>query len=117
MELEEATVEETKQILTALARLEENVKNMNSKIDGFGKISELALQTEQSTKSAHNRIDDMKQDLAEKIAEVKKDYEEKISVQKENFTKLEGHITWLWRALGTGFISFVFGAILYFTTR
>ena len=117
MELEEATVEETKQILTALARLEENVKNMNSKIDGFSKISELALQTEQSTKSAHNRIDDMKTDIAEKIAEVKKDYEEKISVQKENFTKLENHITWLWRAVSTGLISFVFGVILYFSTK
>ncbi|CAM3668724.1 hypothetical protein MEZE111188_01855 [Mesobacillus zeae] len=110
-------MDESKQILTALARLEENVKNMNSKMDGFTKVSELALQIEQSTKSAHNRLDDLKSDFAEKMVECKKDYEEKISIQKEGITKLEGHITWLWRAVGTAAIGFIFSLVMYFITK
>lgn len=107
-------MEETKQILVALSRLEENVKNMNSKIDGFSKVSELALQTDQSVKSAHNRIDDLKTDFAEKLQDTKRDYEEKLADQKTNFNELKGNITWLWRAFGTGLISFVFGIVLFF---
>lgn len=110
-------MDESKQILTALARLEENVKNLNSKIDGFSKVSELALQTEQSAKSAHNRIDDIKSDFGEKLTEIKKDYEEKISAENKAREKLEGHITWLWRTVTAGIISLAFGLVSYFLTR
>lgn len=113
MTQEANTVDESKQILTALARLEENVKNMNSKMDSFSKVSEMALQTEQSTKSAHNRIDDIKADMAEKFAEQKKDYEEKIAVECKAREKTEGHITWLWRTLTAAIITLIFGLILY----
>lgn len=110
-------MDESKQILTALARLEENVKNLNSKIDGFSKVSELALQTEQSAKSAHNRIDDIKSDFGEKIMDIKKDYEEKIASENKAIEKMEGHITWLWRTVVTGILSLVFSLISYFLTR
>lgn len=105
---------ETKQILVALGRLEENFKNMNAKIDEMSKVSSIVTQTEQSAKSAHNRIDDIKKDFNEKVAEVKKDYEEKIAFQKERHDKLDGHITWLWRTVGASLIGFVFSVILYF---
>ncbi|RHW37330.1 hypothetical protein D1B31_16330 [Neobacillus notoginsengisoli] len=110
-------MDESKQILTALARLEENVKNMNSKIDGFSKVSELALQTEQSAKSAHNRIDDIKVDMTAKIIDIKKDYEDKIAVECKAREKMESHITWLWRTLTGSIISFVFGIVLFFLTK
>lgn len=118
-------MDESKQILIVLSRLEENVKNMNTKVDGFNKISDLALQTEQSAKSAHNRIDDIKKDQEEKLRNLKEDYEEKlrnqkedyedkIRDQKENLQELKGHITWLWRTVGAGAITLVFGVILFY---
>lgn len=110
-------MDESKQILTALARLEENVKNMNAKIDGFSKVSELALQTEQSAKSAHNRIDDLKADYEIKLKDQKEDYEEKIRDQKDDLQELKSNITWLWRTVTGGILSLVFGLILYFLTK
>lgn len=74
---------ETKQILVALGRLEENFKNTNAKIDDLSKVSTLVVQTEQSAKSAHNRIDDIKVDFDKKLQDQKEDYEEKIKDQKE----------------------------------
>lgn len=104
-------MQESKQILMAIAGLQENVKNMNSKIDEITHIQKLALQTEQSAKSAHNRIDDLKKDFSEKQQIQKEDYEEKILDQKESLLELKGHITWLWRAIGTGAIGLAFYAL------
>lgn len=109
-------MEESKQILVAITALQENVKNMNAKIDEISKISTMVMETDQRAKSAHNRIDDLKSEFAEKLQEQKKDYEEKIQVQKENFIELKSNITWLWRSVGGGFITLVFGVILFFIT-
>jgi len=110
-------MEESKQILVAITALQENVKNMNAKIDEISKISTLVLETDQRAKSAHNRIDDLKKDYEEKLRSQKEDYEEKLRDQKENFTELKGHITWLWRTVGAGAVSFIFGIILFFITK
>lgn len=115
--LEAARVEETKQILIAITELQTNVKNMNTKIDEITNLSKLALQTEQSTKSAHNRIDEIKTDFEKKLREQKEDYDEKLDQQKESFKELKGHITWLWRSLISGFISFIFLVVLFFIER
>ena len=115
--MEAARVEETKQILIAITELQTNVKNMNTKIDEITNLSKLALQTEQSTKSAHNRIDEIKTDFEKKLREQKEDYDEKLDQQKESFKELKGHITWLWRSLISGFISFIFLVVLFFIER
>ncbi len=105
-------MEESKQILMSLSRMEENLKNLNTNVSNFSKVSELALQTDASVKSAHNRLDDAKTDTEKKFAEQKKDYEEKIAAECKAREKIEGNITWLWRAIGTGAIGFVFSIIL-----
>lgn len=115
--MEAVQVDESKQILVSLSRLEENVKNMNTKIDSLNRVSELALQTDQSVKSAHNRIDDLKKDFEDKLKAMKEDYEEKIKVLKEDQQETKGHITWLWRAVGTAALGFIFSVILFFMNR
>ncbi|WP_416730317.1 hypothetical protein [Fictibacillus sp. JL2B1089] len=106
--MEAATMEESKQILIAITELQTNVKNMNTKMDEISKISTLALQTEQSAKSAHNRIEDLKNDTAKALTELKKDYDDKIAAECKAREKMDGHITWLWRAIGAGLIAFGF---------
>lgn len=110
-------VDEAKQVLMSLSRLEENIKNLNTKVDAFAKVSELVVQTDQSVKSAHNRLDDLKKDFAEKMAEQKEDYEEKLQVQKEIIVELKGNLKWLWRSVGAGAISFIFGLALFYFTK
>lgn len=109
-------MEESKQILMAIAELQANVKNMNTKIDEISKISNLVLETDQRAKSAHNRIDDLKADFLDKLQSQKNDYEEKLQGQKESFIELKGHITWLWRSVGGGIITLIFGIILFLVT-
>lgn len=113
----ETVVDESKQILIALSRLEENFKNMNTKIDGLNRVSELALQTDQSVKSAHNRIDDLKKDFEEKLKAQKEDYEEKIRDLKISHQETKGHITWLWRTVGASTLTFIFAVILFFMNK
>lgn len=74
-------MEESKQILVSLGRLEENFKNLNSKIDSFAKTAELVMQTDSSVKSAHNRIDDFKRDYDEKIKSQKEDFEKQLAIE------------------------------------
>ena len=101
-------MEESKQILIAITELQTNVKNMSEKINEITSISNLVVQTEQSAKSAHIRIDDLKKDNDEKLKDQKRDYEEKITAECKSREKLEGHITWLWRTIGAGLIAFAF---------
>lgn len=110
-------MEESKQILIAVTDLQANMRNMSDQLKELGKIGQTVVEVGQSTKSAHNRIDDIKKDYEDKLKEQKKDYEEKIADQKENLKELKGHITWLWRAVGGGTISLIFGLILFFATR
>jgi anti-sigma regulatory factor (Ser/Thr protein kinase) len=101
-------MEESKQILIAITELQTNVKNMADKINEITSISNIVVQTEQSVKNAHNRIEDQKKDFDEKLKDQKKDYEEKIAAECKAREKMEGHITWLWRAFGAGLIGFSF---------
>lgn len=110
-------MEETKQILIAITELQTNMRNMSAQIDKISKISDLVLETDQRAKSAHNRIDELKADYEKKLREQKEDYEEKIRDQKDSLTELKGHITWLWRSIGGGAITLIFGVILFFITR
>jgi hypothetical protein len=115
--MEVENMEESKQILIAVTALQENVKNLNAKIDEIGKISNLVMETDQRAKSAHARLDDLKTEFMDRLQVQKQDYEEKIQVQKESFIELKNNITWLWRAVGGGLISFIFGVILFFVTK
>jgi predicted RNase H-like nuclease (RuvC/YqgF family) len=90
-------VEETKQLLVAVARIEQNMSNMSEQIKEINKVTQLTLQTDQSVKSAHNRIDDLKQDLKDGLAEKEKD-----------IGKLEDHNKWLWRSIAVGMIAYVY---------
>lgn len=74
-------MEESKQILVSLGRLEENFKNLNSKIDSFAKTAELVMQTDSSVKSAHNRINDFKRDYDEKMKSQKEDFEKALAAE------------------------------------
>lgn len=96
-------MEESKQLLIMVTELQANMKNLTLKVEEINQNSRLVQQTNESVKSAHNRIDDLKNDFAEKLADEKRERE-----------KLEGHINWLWRTVGTGLISFLFGVLLYF---
>ena len=113
----EGRADETKQILVAIAEIQTNMKNMSKKIDEISKISTMVFESDQRSKSAHNRIDDLKADFAEKLQQQKEDYEEKLADQKANFAELKSNITWLWRAVGGGAISLVFGVLLFYLTR
>jgi chromosome segregation ATPase len=117
LEVNELANDESKQILIAIAEIKTNMTNMSAQIDKISKISDLVLETDQRAKSAHNRIDDLKAEYERKLKDQKEDYEEKIRDQKESLTELKGHITWLWRAFGSGLITFVFGIILFFVTK
>jgi hypothetical protein len=75
------------------------------------------METDQRAKSAHARLDDLKTEFMDRLQVQKQDYEEKIQVQKESFIELKNNITWLWRAVGGGLISFIFGVILFFVTK
>lgn len=106
-------MEESKQILIAIAGLEANMKNMSEKMSEIGKMSTLVLQTEQSAKSAHLRIDDVKKDIEKDLKKQEEDFCSKIQAEEKAREKLEGHITWLWRTIGTSIIGLIFGVILY----
>lgn len=113
----EGRADETKQILVAIAEIQTNMKNMSQKIDEISKISTLVLETDQRAKSAHNRIDDLKTDFLDKLQTQKEDYEEKLSDQKASFLELKSNITWLWRTVGGGAITLIFGVLLFYLTK
>lgn len=117
-------MEESKQILVAITELQTNMRTVITQINEIGKISTLALQTEQSTKSAHNRIDDLKGDFEKKLTEQNTDFEKKLAAQKTAFDKdiadeckarekIEDNLKWIWRAYIGGTFTLVFGIVLY----
>lgn len=95
--MEDARVEESKQILMAITELKANVSNMSEQIKELSKIGTTVIETSESVKVAHNRINDLKTDLQKEIANEVKLRE-----------KLDGHITWLWRAFAVGAIGWLF---------
>jgi chromosome segregation ATPase len=120
---EEARNDEIKQLLMTTSRMEENMKNMSEQIKEVSKLTQLALQTDTSVKSAHNRINDLKTEFTEKLNTVKTDsekelnqakgeYEYKLNIQDRQFRELKSNITWLWRTVGAGAITTIFGVII-----
>ena len=110
-------MEESKQILIAITDLQANVRNLTDQIRELSKISTLALETDQRAKSAHNRIDDLKAEFSDKLQAQKEDYEKQFADIEKRQDKTEGHQTWLWRTIGAGVITLVFGIILFFLTE
>jgi ElaB/YqjD/DUF883 family membrane-anchored ribosome-binding protein len=110
-------MEESKQILIAITDLQANMRNLVNEMDKLSKISTLALETDQRAKSAHNRIDDLKSEFADKLQTQKEDYEKQIADLEKRQDKTEGHQTWLWRTIGAGAITLIFGIILFFLTE
>lgn len=72
-------VQETKEILTAIARVEQDVKYITSELESFKKVQESAIRNDESIRSAHKRIDDV-----------------------------EDSQKWIWRAFGAAVIAFIF---------
>lgn len=99
------TTDESKQILIAVTELKSNMNHLQSGVEEIKKMSTLILETDQRAKSAHSRLDDIKLDFDKKLVEQKAALGEKIADNHEDFKELKGHITWLWRALGTGVVS------------
>jgi uncharacterized protein YcbK (DUF882 family) len=111
--MEAIEVDEMRTLLVAVGRIEQ-------KVDNLGNVREIAIQTQESAKSAHNRIDDLKNETAKDLlkleADIRADYEKKIdSLKTDNektTDKLDGHITWLWRlVLGCFFTSLITGIV------
>lgn len=105
-------MEETKQILIAITELQTNMRNMSAKIDEISKISNTVLETDQRAKSAHNRIDDLKTDILDKLQTQKQDYEAKFAEQEKRAEKAEANVVFLKRAFIGSTITFVFGVAL-----
>jgi hypothetical protein len=72
-------MEESKQILMAVTELQANMKNMSDQLKEISKIGHAVIETTQSVKSAHMRIDDLKTEFSQKLQNQKDDYEQKIS--------------------------------------
>jgi hypothetical protein len=106
--MEAPTMEESKQILVAVTELQTNMNNLIKNMEEIKGIATLAVQTEQAAKSAHNRIDDLKDDIAKDFKSQKEDFEKQLSAETKSREKMEGHITWLWRTIGAGCIAFAF---------
>lgn len=100
-------MEESKQILVSLGRLEENFKNMNAKIDNLSKVSEMAVQTDQSVRSAHNRIDDLKKDFAEKLDKQEEEQNKNLAAETKAREKMESNQTWLVRVFAVAIIGWL----------
>jgi ElaB/YqjD/DUF883 family membrane-anchored ribosome-binding protein len=106
--MEAPTMEESKQILVAVTTLQTNMDNLMKNMEEIKGIATLAVQTEQAAKSAHNRIDDLKDDVADDLKSQKEDFEKQLSAETKAREKMEGHITWLWRTVGAGGIALGF---------
>lgn len=115
--MEDANVEESKQILIAVTRLQSDMSNMVNTMDDIKKIGSLVYENDQRVKSAHNRLDDQKADFDHKLKVQKDHLLEKLDDNKEDFKELKGHITWLWRAVGGGVITFGFWVLSFFMGR
>jgi methyl-accepting chemotaxis protein len=111
----EATNEEkVERMLVGMARMEETIKNISDQMKEVSKVTTLALQNDQAVKSAHNRIDDMKQEFNEKLSDVKKDYEERTANNKSEIEKLKDKLSRVNFALLGGGITVVGGIVTYF---
>ena len=71
-------------VLVAIGKMQVEIKSMDKKLDEISKLSNQVQITEQSVKSAHNRIEELKTDMLERFRQHKDDYtKELIDVQKD----------------------------------
>lgn len=105
-------MDEIKTLLMAVSRIEQ-------KVDNLGNVREIAIETQQISKSAHNRIDDMKQEFRlsmEKLElDIEKDYNDKIKATNDNVDKINANLNKLvWLVISfvvLGVLGFVFNNV------
>jgi hypothetical protein len=78
MELEGVAMEESKQILMAVTKLQAEMTNMSDQLKEISKIGHAVIETTESVKSAHMRINDLKLEFEQKLQHQKDDYGQKI---------------------------------------
>lgn len=76
---------DSREVLTAIASIQQDIKYMSKQIDAVTTISEKTIRNEESIKVAHNRI---------------KDTNDEIDQVKDS-------LTWTWRAIGGSIIVIV----------
>lgn len=82
---------DSQEVIKAITAVQQDIKHMSKQIDAIADISEKSIRNEESTKSAHKRIDEV---------------EVSIDVMKNDQK-------WLWRTVGAAFIS-ILGSIVTF---
>ena len=101
-------MDEIKTLLMAVSRIEQ-------KVDNLGNVREIAIETQQIAKSAHNRIDDWKREIKlamEKMeSDIEKDYTEKITATNNNVDKINNIINKLVWIIITFVVLGVLGAV------
>lgn len=119
--------DEIKAILVGFARMEEKMQNMSKQIEEVSSIAKLAMATDQAAKSAHNRLDDLKEEHAKDIAklreenakefqDLKEDYRERTANTRQELKDLKASIMKIWLTVFSGGISVAGGIIVYFVT-
>lgn len=78
-------MQDVSSVLTALARLEQDVKHMSKQLEAISKLTESTVRHNESIKSAHKRIDEVEKAIEEMRADSK----------------------WTWRAFAGGIIAYV----------
>lgn len=110
--------EETKQILVSISAMQANIENIGKKVDEISAMSTVVIQTDQSVKRAHERIDAMGRETEKQFTELKTDFKEKLSDQKidlledmaadrKNFERMQNNQTWLVRSVALLAITYV----------
>ena len=102
-------MDEIKTLLMAVSRIEQ-------KVDNLGNVREIAIETQQIAKSAHNRLDDWKKEVQAAMdkleRDIEKDYTEKVNATNKNVDKKNANINKLvWLVLTfvvIGVLGFVF---------
>ena len=83
-------------VLTALARVEQDVKHMSKQLEAISALSESTVRHGESLKSAHKRIDEAERAISDLRAEIEK-----------RIDKMEADSKWTWRAIAGAVITYV----------
>ena len=92
----EGPMQDVNIVLTAIARMEQDIKHMSKQLESISALSESTVRQEESLKSAHKRITEVEDDLAT----VRADIERTIDKMKEDSK-------WTWRTIAGAIIAFV----------
>ena len=83
-------------VLTAIARMEQDIKHMSKQLEAISTLSENTVRQEESLKSAHKRITELGDDLAAARAETER-----------TIDKMKEDPKWTWRTIAGAVIAFV----------